>query len=275
MFDSLRVGRSIRAIRFRLGLRQADVAARSKVSRALISTIERGLSRSTDVDKIGAVCLALGADLDVRVRWRGEGLDRLLDEGHASLVDALVVMLTSLDWEVAVEVTFNDYGERGSIDILAWHASSRSLLVVEVKTVIPDAQATLAPLDRKTRLAAKIGSSRGWVPATVSRVLVVREGPTNRRRVQRFADLFAIALPARNHAVRRWLAAPAGRLDGLFFLSDVASASTRRATAGRYRVPAPARRGFFSFAAPPRRLSTNPGAGPLAGLVARIYGSWH
>jgi hypothetical protein len=55
--------------------------------------------------------------LDVRVRWRGEGLDRLLDEGHATVVDRLVALLESLGWQTWLEVTFNDYGDRGSIDV--------------------------------------------------------------------------------------------------------------------------------------------------------------
>ncbi len=145
-------------------------------------------------------------------------------------------MLTASGWEVALEVTFNEYGERGSIDALAWHGKTRSLLVVEVKSVVPDAQATLAPLDRKARLASRIARPRGWDPSTVARVLVVSEGPTNRRRVDRFRELFTAALPARNREVRQWLRGPRGALDGLLFLSNVNQTSTRRTTAGRSRV---------------------------------------
>lgn len=32
------------------------------------------------------------------------------------------------------EVSFSIYGQRGVIDILAWHAATRSLLVIELKT---------------------------------------------------------------------------------------------------------------------------------------------
>jgi transcriptional regulator with XRE-family HTH domain len=117
VFDPLRIGRSLRAIRVRLDLRQLDVAVRAAVSRSFVSNLERGLSRSTDIGRIEAVCRALGADLDVRVRWRGEGLDRLLDEGHATVVDRLVALLESLGWQTWLEVTFNDYGDRGSIDV--------------------------------------------------------------------------------------------------------------------------------------------------------------
>ena len=236
MFDPLRLGRSIRAIRIRLGLRQSDVAAAARVSRSFVSSVERGQARGASIGKLAAVCVALGADLDVWIRWRGEGLDRLLDEGHATLVDQVVAKLRGGGWDVALEVTFNEFGERGSIDVLAWHPDSRSLLVVEVKSVVPDAQGTLAPLDRKTRLAPKIARDRGSDPVSVSRLLVIREGPTNRRRVARFGELFKAALPHRNAEVRRWIARPDGPLAGLLFLSYDKRDGTRRTTAGRTRV---------------------------------------
>ena len=42
-------------------------------------------------------------------------------------------LLQSLGWQTRSEVSYSVYGERGSIDVLAWHAPSRTLLVVEVK----------------------------------------------------------------------------------------------------------------------------------------------
>lgn len=236
VFDPQRIGRSLRAIRIRLGWRQMDLALRAKVSRAFVSKVERGLFGSSEFAKVQAICAALGADLDVRVRWRGEGLDRLLDEGHATLVDLVVGLLRAAGWEVALEVTFNVYGDRGSIDILAWHPGERALLAVEVKSVVADAQGTLAPLDRKVRHAPKLAAERGWEPAHVSRLLVVLESPTNRRRVARFAALFDAALAHRNWAVRKWIQTPAKQLNGLLFLSYATAGGTRRSTAGRTRV---------------------------------------
>ena len=239
MFDPLRVGRSLRAIRIRLGWRQVDVAAKAGVSRSFVSTLERGQARSTDLARIEAVCAALGADLDVRVRWRGEALDRLLDEGHATIVDGFVRLLPPPAWATWLEVTFNDYGDRGSIDVLGWHAATRTLLVAEIKSTVADAQGTLAPLDRKVRVAPKVARQLGLDPAVIGRVLVVGDGPTNRRRIARFGDLFRVALPARNVEVRRWFAAPRGPVAGVLFLSYDTPGSTRRTTAGRTRVRRP------------------------------------
>lgn len=239
--DRLRVGRSTRAIRIRLNLRQADVAIASRVSRAFVSKVERGLIRHSDLDRLERLCQALGADLEVRVRWRGEGLDLLLDEAHAEIVERVVELLRAAGWETAVEVTFNEFGERGSIDVLGWHAAERAMLIVEVKSVIGDAQATLMPLDRKARLGPKIGRLRGWEPATVSRLLIVSEGSMNRRRIDRLEGMFATAFPVRGRAVRRWLVQPTAAIAGLLFLPDSTPGSARRRATGRQRVNRPKR----------------------------------
>jgi transcriptional regulator with XRE-family HTH domain len=242
--DGIRVGRSIRALRIRRGWRQADLATASDVARSVISRIELGAIGSTHLQAIEAVCGALGADLDVRVRWHGEGLDRLLDQAHAALVERFVDLLRDSGWEVAVEATFNVYGERGSVDVLGWFAATRSLLIAEIKSVVADAQWTLAPLDRKVRHGGRIGHGRGWEPVAVSQVLVVRDGSTNRRRIADLAATFEAALPARGTEFRRWLRAPSGSLSALIFLPDAPQKGTRRTGGSWQRVNRPrSRRG--------------------------------
>ena len=237
--DSRRIGRSIRAIRVRLGWRQVDLAEKAGVSRMLVSDIELGKLQDHDIDDIDGICRALGAELDVRVRWRGEGLDRLLDEAHAILVDRIVAELRAAGWEVAVEVTFNVYGDRGSVDVFGWHPKTASVLIVEVKSVVPDAQGTLLPLDRKARLAPGIARERNLTAKSVSRLLVVGDRTVNRRRIGRLSAMFDAALPTRGHAARRWLRAPAGTLSGLLYLSDSPIGGIRRTGTGRLRVNRP------------------------------------
>lgn len=229
----------MRVIRIRLGWRQLDLATAANVSRSFVSDVERGLIGHGDLLRLERLCVAVGADLDVRVRWRGEGVDRLLDESHADLVERTVELLHALDWATAVEVTFNEYGDRGSVDVLAWHSASRSLLVVEVKSVMADAQATLMPLDRKVRLGAKLAGSRGWEPASVSRLLVVWDGTTNRTRVERLGSTFRSAFPLRGRAIASWLRRPGGIVSGLLFLPDSARGGIRRRATGRLRVNRP------------------------------------
>lgn len=234
--DALRLGRSLRVLRIRRRLRQQDVADHAGISPSQYSRIERGELSRMPLRDVEAVCAALGADLDVRVRWHGEGLDRLLDAAHAGLVNRVVGELGQRGWESAVEVSFNHFGERGSVDVLAWHAGARALLVVEVKSVIPDAQSMIASHDRRPRLADVIGRSRRWDPALVGRLLVAADSSTARQRVQDLSGLFGRAYPERAVAVRRWLRAPSGRLSGLLFLRNSLPDGRAERAPGRERV---------------------------------------
>jgi transcriptional regulator with XRE-family HTH domain len=216
--DALRFGRAFRVVRQRARLRQADVAVRAETSRSTVSRIERGRVGRIQFATLRRVGAALEADVELTFRWRGEAVDRLLDEAHADLVDVAAGLLRRHEWEIAIETTFSIDAERGSIDILGWHAAERAVLVGEVKSVVPDAQATISALDRKTRLAARIARERGWEPVTVGRVLLVGEGTTARRRIARHAAMFETAFPHRGREMLRWLRRPVGPVSGLLFL---------------------------------------------------------
>lgn len=135
---------------------------------------------------------------------------------------------------MATEVSFNLRGERGSIDILAIHPPTGALLVVEVKSVVPDMQAMLASLDRKGRLGGEIARLRGWRATSVTRLLVLPDDRTARRRVDALATTFRSVLPARTVEIRRWIREPDGARHGILFLSDDRQAGTR------HRVSTPA-----------------------------------
>jgi transcriptional regulator with XRE-family HTH domain len=236
--DLARFGRAVRALRFRRGWRQADVAERAAVSRAIVGRVERGERTGLSIDDIDRVAEALGATADLRLSWQGEGMDRLLDEAHARLVDAVVRRLRALGWDVAVEVTFSRYGERGSIDVMAFHPGCRALVVIEVKSVTPDMQAMIAGIDRKARLAPALALDRGWDAAVVARVLVIGDTRTNRRRLDEHQATLSVALPARTRDVLRWLHDPAGgAVSGIWILSDGRLADGTRRRRHRVRLP--------------------------------------
>jgi hypothetical protein len=205
----------------------------------MISKIERGQIAAVPLRVLRAVATALGASLELKLRWHGEGLDRLLDEAHARVVDATVVLLREAGWDAAVEASFSIWGERGSIDVLSWHATTSSLLVVEVKSVVPDSQATLHGLDRKARLAPRLAKERGWECQNVGRLLVVGESSTSRLRISRLDATYDTALPDRNVDVRRWIRKPDGSLGGLLFLRNAPVGSTKRPSTARERVRRP------------------------------------
>src|SRR5688500_11688458 len=64
-------------------------------------------------------------------------------------------------WEIAPEVSFSIWGERGIIDLLLWHSCRRALLIIELKTDIVDVGEMLGTLDKKRRLAWQIASGGG------------------------------------------------------------------------------------------------------------------
>lgn len=165
----------------------------------------------------------------MRLGWNGEALDRLLDREHASLVETIAARFREAGWEVRAEVTFWIRGERGSVDLACWHAATRTLLIVEIKSVVPDQQAMLMALDRKARLGSEIVAGLGWTPRSIGRLLVIGASRTARRRVAEHRTTFDAALPQRIVAVRRFIADPGASqpLRGLIFVSGSPRLNTR------------------------------------------------
>ncbi len=233
------MGALFRAIRHRLGWRQADLGGRAGVDQNFISRIERGRLEQMPLSKLRRVAHELGAELVLGLRWRGGDLDRLADEGHARLMGRTALLLHDLDWEVKPEVSYSEYGERGSIDLLAWHARSRSLLVVEIKTEVTSIEAMLRKHGEKHRLAAKVAlSAFAWRATAVGRVLVLASRPTARRRVARHEAVMESAYPDRGGIVRAWLRGPSGTISGLIFVDESRGSPERdgATSIGRKRI---------------------------------------
>ncbi|CAN5762225.1 hypothetical protein BH24CHL5_BH24CHL5_04220 [soil metagenome] len=216
-----RVGKVHRRLRMLARLTQKDLSHKSGVSVEKIARIEADLLEALRLKDVERSLGALGAELEVRVRYRGAEADRVLDELHARIVALVVAVLQRHGWEARVEVTYSEFGERGSYDILAWHRAARILLVVEVKSELPSVEGTLRPLDAKVRLARKVADARfGWQALAVSRVLVLPEDRTARRAVDRHATVLRAALPAASRKFRGWLRAPSMPIAAIWFVSQ-------------------------------------------------------
>jgi transcriptional regulator with XRE-family HTH domain len=226
--DDRTVGLVLRALRIRRGWRQRDLAARGGCSQSVVSRVEAGFLAEVTVDLTRRLFAALEARVELLPRWRGAELERLLDAGHAALVSAVTSRLGAAGWEVAVEVTYSEYGERGSIDVLGTRAAARAALVVEAKTEIVSAERIGRKLDEKARLAPKIVRDRyGWTPAIVGRVVALPERSTLRRTVVA-TPVLSRMFPADTRSLRRWLIDPVGTYAGLWFLSGIAPRHPRR-----------------------------------------------
>lgn len=218
--DDLAFGRAVRVLRRRKGWSQARLARAARLSRAKTSRVERGDLGGLRLQDVRAV----GAQVDLRVlllpRGRGAELDRLVNARHSEIQEFLVAMFADLPgWVASPETSFSIWGERGVIDILAWHAGSRALLVVEIKTEIVDPAALVASVDRYRRLAPAIAEERGWAsPATVSCWVVVAQSRSNERRLAMLRSMLRAAFPDDGRRIAPWLRKPAGPVAALSFV---------------------------------------------------------
>ena len=236
----MRLGAVFRAVRKRHGWRQRDVAKRSRTSPSTISRIERGHVGALALDTLMAVAAALDIRIDFVPRWRGGDLDRMLGAGHGRMHEQLARRFRRhAPWIAIPEVSFSVYGERGVIDILAFHPGRRQLLVIELKTQLVDVQELLSAVDRYRRLAPRLAADRGWAIDGASTWVVMRDTTTNRRRVAAHATVLRAALPDDGRTLRRWLRDPAGRVAALSFLPDEHRGTRRSSFAGQQRVRRP------------------------------------
>jgi transcriptional regulator with XRE-family HTH domain len=234
--DDGRFGSAIRVVRHKRGWRQRDLAARAGVSDATVSRIERGHLDTLSLATLRSVASAVDVRVDLLARWRAGDLDRLLNARHSALHDSVAAWFHDAlpEWELAPEVSFSIFGERGVIDIVAWHPARRALLIIELKTDIADVNELVGTFDRKRRLARKIVEERGWVPKTVSGWVIVASGRTNRARIAAHGAMLRAAFPVDGRRVRSWLADPVGAISALSTWSTSRggpTASTRRVRA--------------------------------------------
>jgi transcriptional regulator with XRE-family HTH domain len=242
--DDQQIGWTLRSIRIKKRWRQADLARRAGVSRWIVLRIEHGRLASVPVGKVRAVAAALDARVDAVVRWQGGDLPKLVSARHARMHEVMARFFGELpDWVAEPEVSFSIYGERGIVDILAWHPTRRILLVIELKTEVVDVNELLGTLDRKRRLAGEIARSRGWRPLTISTWVVVAESSTNRRTIADHATVLRGKLPADGRRMQSWLRDPNGSIDALSFLPSVHGMHVGTSAAQVRRVSRPGSRG--------------------------------
>jgi transcriptional regulator with XRE-family HTH domain len=217
--DDQRIGAMLRAIRIRKRWRQTDLGRRARVSPTLVARIEHGGAATVPLGKLRRVASALGARLETFVRWDGADLPRLMDARHAAMHEAIAGMFASLDgWIIEPEVSFSIEGERGIIDVLAWHPGRRMLLVIELKTEVVEVGMLLGKMDQRRRLAVNVARRHGWDPIAVSTWVVIADGRTNRRTVATHRTVLRRKFPADGRSIRRWLRDPSERIDALGFL---------------------------------------------------------
>jgi DNA-binding XRE family transcriptional regulator len=219
-WDDQRVSRALRELRRRAAMTQEEAAAAASISPKVFRRIERHGTVGSSVSSLRAAFAPFDARVFVSVHWRGAELDRLLDAKHAQIVEAVIAPLVRRGWQAISEVSFSDYGERGSIDVFAYEKRHRACLVAEIKSDWGSLEETNRRLDVKARLAPKICLERfGDRPTSVSRLLVLPNETTVRRVAALHPATLVATYPVRGRAVRAWLHRPDHPISGIWFVS--------------------------------------------------------
>jgi len=229
----LEVGRLLRMLRIRRGWRLRDVADRCGLSPATIGRMELGSISSVLVLRAHAAVMDLRVEF--RVAGRGADVARLLDEEHAAIVETIAASMARVGWQVEAEASYSEFGERGRVDLLAFHPATTVLAVTEVKTDLADLQDLFGSLNVKARLAPGLGRRRGWRASRVVSVLAVAATAANRAVVGVHPALFS-------PFERRWLrdrGLPTLNRDQVLVWIPASAAGRRGWLAGRKRVRMP------------------------------------
>jgi hypothetical protein len=202
-----------------------------------VSRIERGHLEQVSMRAFRRVPAALEIRVDLNLRLPHGELERVVNAGHAAMHEALARYIERLPgWIQSPEVSFAIFGERGVIDILAFHEPSGSLLLIELKTEVVAVEELLSTMDIRVRHARQIARDRGWRATSVSAWIVVAESDTNRRRVRAHVATLRSAYPSDGRRMRAWLAHPSGPIRALSFWANFTGTTVTRTAAARRRV---------------------------------------
>ncbi len=149
---------------------------------------------------------------------------------------AAAAALPPFGFQVITEFTFNEYGERGSIDLFAGNEAARAIFVGEAKSEWGSLEETLRRQDLKARLAPKLcHDAFGWRPEAIASILLFPRDRTAQRIAERHRSSL-VHYPARARAIRAWLRRPAGNIGGIWFVSNAALVRHESDETGESRV---------------------------------------
>ena len=201
----------------------------------MIHAIESAQANPT-LDVIAALLDGLAIDLDLLDRGP-TAIDPLRshDAAHAMCSAYVQRRLESAGWEVAREVRIEDGRYIGWIDLLAFHAATGTLLVIEIKTRIDDVGAIERSLDWHARGARKAAEKLGWRPRAMSSWVLALATDEVEDALHRNRTLWATAAPLRAPVMAERVRTPQGPSDGRGF-ALIDPRSRRRSWLIRARV---------------------------------------
>ena len=210
----IRLGAIVRTGRERLGLTKTDLQVRTGISRQMIHAIESAQANPT-LNVMAALLDGLAIDLELLDRGPiALETSSSHDTAHAMCSAYVQRRLESAGWEVAREVRIEEGRYIGWIDLLAFHAATGTLLVIEIKTRVDDVGAIERSLDWHARGARQAAAKLGWRPRTVSGWLLALATDEVEDALRRNRTLWAAATPVRAREMAEGVRTPQRLPDG-------------------------------------------------------------
>ena len=206
--DDERLGQLFRLLRVRQGLTQEEISIATAIPVRDVRDLETGRISRVAYGRARRLFAEVDARARLAVWWKGAAADRLLDHLHATLVEASGRLMGSYAWQSLTEVTYSEFGERGSIDLFGHRRELSAVAVCEVTSAFGS-------------LEEPICQQRfGWTPQNIARLLIVPDLTSTRGVVAAHGVTMDTLYPARGREIRRWLRRPQGSLGGIWFVSN-------------------------------------------------------
>lgn len=214
------LGALIRDTRRTIGWSQDELADRAMTSQSKIHRMERDKRGGLDLETLDRVLGELG----LRVTLEVDGIHvterrEQRDAVHATIVSVLVRRLTRAGWQVATEVPTGAGAPTGWIDLIAFRAADGAMLVIEVKTAIPDVGGLLRQVSFYEREASWAARRQGWLPERVAVAVVCLDSAQVRETLERNRDQLTAAFPATPDRFVARMRTPGEAPDGRALLS--------------------------------------------------------
>ena len=206
---ALMVGQIYRDARRALGYSQREMERRTGVAQTAQSRFERGLPSSIGIAEMERLAAGLGGR--IRFTFHAPFMeDRLAqrDRVHARCIGYVATRLRATGWMVETEVEIRGSFGPGWIDVLAFHPTTRELLVIEIKTEVHHlgrTQRTLAWYESQAPAAAR---AREWQPQRIRGALLFLATAAVDRGLESNRDLLAHAFPLRASGLQSFIEDP-------------------------------------------------------------------
>lgn len=193
---AVHLGGSVKAGRLRVGLTQAQLAARVGVQQAWVSRIELGHGRRVPLELWVSLGVALDQPLAISFsRPLGQSREPA-DAGHLAMQERLLQLARTTGRSGSFELPTPPSDPRRSIDVCVRDPIHRVLIIQEAWNAFGDLGAAIRSTNRKTAEAEELASTiDGGPPYRVATVWVIRTTAANRALLIRYPHIFRAAFP--------------------------------------------------------------------------------